>query len=68
MGCSSCSSEDDIEKAAIIAAQIKKTPKKAKAILEEHDMTIEEFEKVMYDIAADPELSKQFEEARKKAN
>lgn len=56
-----------IEEAAAIASEIEKTPKKAETILKAHDMTIEEFEETMYDIAADPELANQYEEARKKS-
>ena len=59
-----CGSEPDepVERGAAIAREIRAEPAKAEAILEEHEITIEEFEALMYEIAADPELSARYEE------
>lgn len=62
-----CTSESDAERAAVVAQKIKKNPKQAESILKEHDLTIEAFEKLMYDVAADPKLAEEFEAAQKKA-
>jgi hypothetical protein len=49
--------------AADIAREIKNTPGEGAAILEKHGMTREDFEQLLYEIAADPELSQAFREA-----
>lgn len=55
-------SDDPAERGAEIAKEIQAAPANAEAILEEHEMTIDEFEALMYEIAADPELSERYQE------
>jgi hypothetical protein len=62
-GCGSCGSEDEVLRAAEIAREIRERPDDTEAILEEHEMTIEELEALMYEIAADPEKSQRYQEA-----
>jgi hypothetical protein len=49
--------------AAAITRAVASDPDSAEAVLREHGLTVEEFEAMMYDIAADPELSADFEAA-----
>jgi hypothetical protein len=56
--------EDLVTRAAEIAAAIEADPDGAEEILQRHEVTIEEFEQMMFEIAADPELSKAYEAAR----
>ena len=56
--------EDKALRAAAIAGEIAESPDDTEAILEDHDMTIEQFEALMYEVAADPELSERYEKAR----
>jgi hypothetical protein len=51
------------ERAAEIAGEMRAEPDRSAQILEEHDMTIEEFEALMYEVASDPELSRRYSEA-----
>ena len=63
-GCAGCDGdEDEVTRAAEIAREIRERPDDAEAILEEHDMTIDELEALMYEIAADPEKSQRYEQA-----
>jgi hypothetical protein len=55
-------SDDPVERGAAIARQIKADPESAEEILEEHEMSIEDFEALMYEIAADPEMSERYQE------
>jgi ABC-type Fe3+-citrate transport system substrate-binding protein len=61
LGCDS-DSQTDAERAATIAKAIQKSPEKTEAILEEHDMTIVEFERLMYQVASTPKLAKDYRE------
>jgi hypothetical protein len=54
--------EDKAERGAAIAREIRAAPGDAEEILEEHEMDIEQFEALMYEIAADPDLSERYEE------
>jgi hypothetical protein len=54
---------DIVSQAAEIARAIEADPDTAEQVLERHDLTVEEFEQMMYEIRADPELSKAFEAA-----
>jgi hypothetical protein len=54
---------EKVELAAEIAREIQKAPGDADAILEKHGTTREEFEELLYEIAADPELSRAYREA-----
>jgi len=58
-----CDSEPEgpAEQAAEIAREIKASPDDAEEILEDHEMSIEEFEAMMYEIAADPDLSERYQ-------
>jgi len=56
--------EDKALRAAAIASEIDESPEDTEAILEDHDMTIGQFEALMYEVAADPELSERYEKAR----
>ncbi|MCB9568323.1 MAG: hypothetical protein H6710_14125 [Myxococcales bacterium] len=49
-----------VEKAVTIANEIAKNPDDADAILEKNGLDREGFEKLMYEIAKDPELSKSY--------
>jgi hypothetical protein len=60
---SAAAEEDDALRAAAIAREIRAAPDDTEAILERHGLTIEEFEALMYDIAADPEASQRYETA-----
>ncbi len=62
---SACDSEPDdpVERAAAIARDIQADPANAEEVLEDHDITIDEFEELIYEIAADPEQSQRYEAA-----
>jgi hypothetical protein len=53
-----------VDVAARIAREIEARPDQADAILERYGKTREEFEAMLYDIAADPDLSRAYKEAR----
>jgi hypothetical protein len=55
--------EDLVARAVEIAKAIEADPDAAEAILEQHDLTIESYEALMYDISADPELTRAYEAA-----
>ena len=61
LACGDDEPEDDAERAAAIAREIKASPDDAEQILEDHELTIDEFEALMYEIAADPELSERYQ-------
>jgi hypothetical protein len=46
-----------VTKAVDIAKEIEADPDSAETILANHEMTIEDFDQMMYDISADPDLS-----------
>ena len=54
---------DLVTRALEISAAIEADPDSAEAILQSHDLTIEQFEEMLYEISADPELSKEFDAA-----
>jgi len=54
---------DIVERAAEIAKAIDADPDSAERILQDHGLTVEQFEDMMYEISADPELSKAYEAA-----
>ena len=56
-----CSNPAD--RAAEIAGEIRAAPDRTEQILEAHDMTIEELEALMYEVASDPELSERYHRA-----
>ncbi|MBW2461096.1 MAG: hypothetical protein JRH11_05585 [Deltaproteobacteria bacterium] len=56
-------SDDPVERAAAIARDIQADPANAEEVLEDHDITIDEFEELIYEIAADPEQSQRYEAA-----
>ena len=53
--------------AADVAREIESRPDEAEEILAAHEMTAESFEQLMYEIAADPELSRAYQAATRKA-
>lgn len=56
----------DVAKAVEIANKIQAAPDNAGTILAEYDMTQESFETLLYDIASDPDLSRQYSKALNK--
>ncbi|HYE61122.1 MAG TPA: hypothetical protein VD997_03930 [Phycisphaerales bacterium] len=50
-----------VAKAAEIAKAVDANPGRADEILREHGMTLEQYDDLMYDIAADPAMSAEFE-------
>jgi len=52
-----------VDVAARIAREIEARPDQADAILKRNGRTREEFEKLLYDIAADPDLSRAYNQA-----
>ncbi len=62
-GCGDDGEPQDIaERGAAIAREIRADPEHAEDILQEHEMSIEDFEALMYEIAADPEMSEKYQE------
>jgi hypothetical protein len=53
-----------VEQAVTVANKISATPEKVDSILEEAGLDREQFEKLLYEIARDPELSKSYAVAR----
>ena len=54
---------DLVQKAVEIAKAIEADPDATEQILEGHGLTADEFEQMMFEISADPELSKAYEAA-----
>ncbi len=54
---------EQVRKAVEIARAIEADPDRSEAILEEAVMTADEYEALLYDIAADPELSRLYNQA-----
>ena len=54
---------EQVQKAVDIAKGLEADPNRIEAILEEAVMTADEYESLLYDIAADPELSRLYNEA-----
>lgn len=52
-----------VDSTARIANEIEARPDQAVEILRKHGKTREEFERMLYDIAADPELSRAYQQA-----
>lgn len=52
-----------VEKAVKIGRAVEAEPNRADEILAEHGMTADELEELMIQIAADPEMSSQYDEA-----
>ena len=55
--------DERVELAAEIAKAVEAAPDAAEEILASHDLTLEQFEQMIYDISADPELTKAYEAA-----
>ena len=60
---SSAQENDRVQMAARIAREIQADPENAEAILDRHGKTKEEFEALLYEIAAEPELSRAYNAA-----
>ena len=54
---------EQVQKAVDIAKALEADPDRVEAILEEAVMTADEYEAMLYDIAADPELSRLYNQA-----
>ena len=54
---------EQVQKAVDVAKALEADPDRVAAILEEAVMTPDEYEALLYDIAADPELSRLYNEA-----
>ena len=54
---------EQVQKAVDVARALEADPDRVEAILEEAVMTADEYEALLYDIAADPELSRLYNEA-----
>lgn len=54
---------EQVQKAVDIAKAVEAAPDRVEAILEQAVMTADEYEALLYDIAADPELSRLYNEA-----
>jgi len=54
---------DIVQRAAEIARAIEADPDSAEQILQDQGLTAEQFEEMIYEISADPELSKAYEAA-----
>ena len=67
-GCDSGKADSDVDpqvaKAAEIAVKIQANPDAAEATLAEAGMSVEDFEALMMDIAADPAKTEAFEKAK----
>lgn len=63
LGGAACGSESDdpVDRAVAIARDIQADPANAEEVLEDHEITIDEFEELVYLIAADPEMSARYE-------
>ena len=55
---------ESAQRAGEIARAIDKEPDRAEAILQEHGLSVEELEALMFEIAEDPELSAAYEAVR----
>ena len=49
-----------VERAVMLAREIRKTPEQAETILADAGMTAETFDDLLYEISMDPELSRQY--------
>jgi hypothetical protein len=50
-----------VDKAVAVAKAVEANPGRADAVLREHGMTAQQFEDLMYEIAADPAMSEEYE-------
>ena len=56
-GAAAPSANAKVEKAAAIAKAIEANPDGSSEVLRQHGMTVQQFEDLMYEIAADPKMS-----------
>jgi hypothetical protein len=54
---------ETVSKAVAVAKQIEANPDDIDAILEQHGLTVETFEDMLYEISSDPELSEAYNAA-----
>jgi hypothetical protein len=54
---------ETVSKAVAVAKQIEASPDDIDAILEQHGLTVETFEDMLYEISSDPELSEAYNAA-----
>ena len=55
--------DDPVSRAVEIAKAIEADPDSAEAVLERFGLTVEQYEELMYDISADPELTRAYQAA-----
>lgn len=58
--------DSKVDQALAIAQQLKAKPDDAEKILSQHNMTADQWEALMYEIASDPEMAEKFEAGLKK--
>jgi hypothetical protein len=56
-------SSETVSKAVAVAKEIEANPDDVDAILEQHGLTLETFEDMLYEISSDPELSEAYNAA-----
>lgn len=72
MGCGGTDSQNTmtadqkVQLAATVAKEIQKNPSNATQTLKKHNLTQEQFENLLYEIAADTNLSQKYQAALKK--
>lgn len=59
--CGGAASGDKVDQAVTIAKELRAKPDDAEKILGQHNMTAEQWEALMYEIAEDPALAAQYE-------
>lgn len=60
------SNDQKVTLAATVAKEIQANPSKATETLQKHNLTQDQFENLLYDIASDPALSQKYQTALKK--
>jgi uncharacterized protein YcfL len=55
-----------VEKAVLVANAIEKAPAAVAQVMADNDLTVEEYQTLIYRISADPVLSRAYEDARKR--
>jgi len=58
--------DSKVDQALAIAQQLKAKPDDAEKILSQHNMTADQWEALMYEIASDPAMAEKFEAGLKK--
>ena len=61
LACGGAATGDKVDQAVTIAKELKAKPDDAEKILGSHNMTEDQWEALMYDIASDPAMATKFE-------